>query len=972
MTTDTLDFLPGNLVRARGREWVVQADTHQGDAGSLLRLRPLGGADEDIISLIPELEFDPVTPATFAWPNPEQTGNHAAALLLRDALRLKLRAGGGPFRSFGNIAVEPRAYQLVPLLMALRLSTVRLLIADDVGIGKTIEAGLIVRELMDRGEVARVAVLCPPHLVEQWQSELQERFNLQAIALTSNSAARIERDLPHGVGLFDQHPVVVVSLDYIKSERHREHFLSIAPECIIVDEAHTCASSGAGKQLRFELLQRLAQDDTRHLILLTATPHSGDEAAFYNLLSLLDPAFLNLQTRTSANDPLRQQLARHFVQRRRKDIIEWQAETDDGRGFARRMKTELTYQLSGDWGAFFDAVQTYCRDIAERAESAESSQPGSARLVWYATLALLRCVASSPAAAARALTTRLEGKTVGMGSVEEADLLPDERLHDGQADDLSSNDLEPAGQLDAAHDALQDATHLKHLIAEAQRLSGKAGDPKLAALITHMEGLLQDGFAPVVFCRYVASAHYVAAELKKHFPKVLVDVVTGELSPEERRDRIESMGEAGEASPAGRILVATDCLSEGINLQHLFTAVVHYDLAWNPTRHEQREGRVDRFGQQAPEVRCTMLYGQDNPVDGFVLNVILRKGEAIQKELGVLVPMPEDRQRINQALVKAALMKRERKGASPQLGFDFADAEQLLAPLQTQWTDALEKAKANRTVFAQRRIRPDEVLPEWQKQQTALGSSADVQRFVQSACARLGAPLEAPPARSSHTRHRLHTQHLPEALRQRLADEGLVPEGATRAAHTTLVLDFAELHRSHPLVTVLADHLLENALQSPPDASTTSAAAITARCAATITDAVDVVTTVVLLRLRHQLGYVRRRQPFQMMAEETVALAVKGRSNPEWLSDDSTAKLLECLPSANLPPEAQAREVAQALAFLAAHPERLQALAHERAQALLADHRRVREAARDVGQYSVSPCLPVDVIGVYVLLPDAL
>ena len=962
MTTDTLDYLPGNLVRARGREWVVQADTHQGDGGSLLRLRPLGGADEDIITLIPELEFEPVTPATFAWPNPEQAGNHAAALLLRDALRLKLRAGGGPFRSFGNIAVEPRAYQLVPLLMALRLTTVRLLIADDVGIGKTIEAGLIARELIDRGEVTRLAVLCPPHLVEQWQSELHNRFNLQAVALTSASASRIERDLPHGVGLFDQHPIVVVSLDYIKSERHREHFLSIAPECIIVDEAHTCASSGAGKQLRFELLQRLAKDTERHLLLLTATPHSGDEAAFYNLLSLLDPAFVGLQSRTSADDPLRQQLARHFVQRRRKDIVEWQAETHDGRGFARRMKTELTYKLTGDWGAFFDAVQTYCREMAE---SVEQTQQGSARLIWYATLALLRCVASSPAAAVKALTTRLEGKTAGLNSADDDDLLEDDRLHDGAADDLHGNDLEPAGQLDDAHTALQDAARLQALIAEAQRLSGKAGDPKLAALIAHMEGLVKDGYAPVVFCRYVATAHYVAAELKKHFPKVLVDVVTGELSPEERRAKVEGM-EEGEGAQA-RILVATDCLSEGINLQHLFTAVVHYDLAWNPTRHEQREGRVDRFGQQAPEVRCTMLYGQDNPVDGFVLNVILRKGEAIQKELGVLVPMPEDKQRINQALIKAALMKREnRRSAQAQLGFDFEEAEALLAPLQTQWTDALEKAKANRTVFAQRRIRPDEVLPEWQKQQAALGSSADVQRFVQSACARLGAPLEA----ARRQTHRLHTQHLPEALRQRLADEGLVPEGATRAAHTTLVLDFAELHRSHPLVSVLADHLLENALQSGEDAP--AAASITARCAATITDAVDVVTTVVLLRLRHQLGYVRRRQPYQMMAEETVALAVKGRSNPEWLSDDTTAQLLECVPTANLPQGAMAREVAQALQFLAQHPQQLNALAQARAQTLLADHRRVREAARDVGQYSVAPCLPVDVMGVYVLLPDAL
>ncbi|HPB76861.1 MAG TPA: SNF2-related protein, partial [Chromatiaceae bacterium] len=211
MTDLQYRFNPGSLIQARGREWVVQT----GSDRDWLRLRPLGGSDEDAIELIPELELVPVAPASFPWPDPTQAGNHAAALLLRDALRLKLRAGAGPFRSFGNIAVEPRAYQLVPLLMALRLDTIRLLIADDVGIGKTIEAGLIVRELMDRGEVRRLAVLCPPHLVEQWESELERRFNLPAVALTAASASRIERDLPHGVSLFDHHPVIVVSLDYI-------------------------------------------------------------------------------------------------------------------------------------------------------------------------------------------------------------------------------------------------------------------------------------------------------------------------------------------------------------------------------------------------------------------------------------------------------------------------------------------------------------------------------------------------------------------------------------------------------------------------------------------------------------------------------------------------------------------------------------------------------------------------------------
>lgn len=943
MSLPTSDFLPGNLVRARGREWVVQSDGRETGTRSALRLRPLGGSDDDVVTLVPELEFSAVEPATFAPPDPNQAGNHAAALLLRDALRLKLRAGAGPFRCFGNIAVEPRAYQLVPLLMALRLATVRLLIGDDVGIGKTIEAGLIVRELMDRGEVSRVAVLCPPHLVEQWQGELQQRFNLPAVALTAASASRIERQLPQSVRLFDHHPVVVVSLDYIKSEKHREHFLSIAPECIVVDEAHTCASSGAGKQLRFELLQRLAADATRHLLLLTATPHSGDEVAFFNLLSLLNPEFRALQHRTSANDPLRHQLARHFVQRRRKDIVEWQVETQDGHGFARRMKSELTYGLTGTWGTFFDAVQTYCRELAESVERTGSD--GSSRLIWYATLALLRCVASSPAAAAKALGTRLEGQLATEDDEVDAEI---NDLHDGDPEDLTSLDLEPATQLQTQ----AGAHRLQALIADAKRLSGASGDPKLAALVSHIGSLLKDGFAPVVFCRYVATAQYVAAELKKHFPSTLIEAVTGELAPDERRERVDRMGD--DDCSNGRVLVATDCLSEGINLQHLFTAVVHYDLAWNPTRHEQREGRVDRYGQRAREVRCTMLYGQDNPVDGFVLNVILRKGEAIQKELGVLVPMPEDRQRINQALIKAALMKRS-PGQSPQIGFDFGDAEQILAPLQSQWQDALEKAKANRTVFAQRRIQPDDVMPEWHKQQEALGSNDDVQRFMLSACARLNAPLER-----HRDLHRLHTQHLPEALRLRLIDESLVPD----RAHKTLTLNLADLHRSHPLVSVLAEYLIETALQGE--------SVIAARCAVTVTGAVDAVTTIVLLRLRHHLAYQRRRQPFQMLAEECVALAIEGRQEPKWLTGPGAAGLLECPPTGNLPREVVQREVNQALAFLQQNRPRLDALAHERANALLADHQRVRQAVRDtIGHHSVHPCLPVDVVGVYVLLPDA-
>src|SRR5690606_23187696 len=253
----------------------------------------------------------------------------------------------------------------------------------------------------------------------------------------------------------------------------------------------------------------------------------------------------------------------------------------------------------------------------------------------------------------RALKTRL------VGTVEEMEALADEeRIQDGEGTELTTNDLEPPA-------GLEEAGLLNTLIDQARSLSGQKGDPKLKALSDHLAELLADGFKPVVFCRYLATAHYVAAHLKERFKSATIDAVTGELTPEERELRVEELTQAEQP-----ILVATDCLSEGINLQEGFSAVVHYDLASNPTRHEQREGRLDRFGQKSKEVRCTMLYGQDNPVDGFVLNVILRKAEKIKRELGVLVPLPQDTERINHAMIKAALLKRHR-GADAQMELGF-------------------------------------------------------------------------------------------------------------------------------------------------------------------------------------------------------------------------------------------------------------------------------------------------------------
>src|SRR5574344_1074515 len=211
MSTEVEQYKPGTLVTVRNREWVVQPSENP----KWLTLRPLGGSDKDIQIILPELERTPVASATFPLPDKNSPGPYCSAVLLRDALRLKLRNGAGPFRSFGHIAVELRAYQLVPLLMALNQETVRLLIADDVGIGKTIEAGLILRELIDRGEVQRFSILCPPHLVDQWKQELSEHFHIEAVAVSGSTAARLERTIPAGESIFQNYKYTIVSLDYL-------------------------------------------------------------------------------------------------------------------------------------------------------------------------------------------------------------------------------------------------------------------------------------------------------------------------------------------------------------------------------------------------------------------------------------------------------------------------------------------------------------------------------------------------------------------------------------------------------------------------------------------------------------------------------------------------------------------------------------------------------------------------------------
>ncbi len=959
LTAGPAEYRPGSLVTARGREWVVLP----GDSGAeLLRLRPLGGAEDDATLIYLPLEPNPPRPANFPPPDPEKTGAQAAALLLRDALRLKLRAGAGPFRSFGNIAVEPRAYQLVPLLMALKMETVRLLIADDVGIGKTIEAGLIVRELLDRGEIRRVAVLCPPHLCDQWQEELAAKFGIQSEIVRTGTASRLERGLPQGQSIFDVHPFTVVSLDYIKSDRRRDEFVRACPEFVIIEEAHASVGTGAEtKNQRLALLRALAERAERHMLFLTATPHSGDESAFHNLLGLINPEFRALQGMSDGpvRQRLRERLAGHFVQRRRADIAEWR---DAGSVFPDRETKEVTYELSGEWGRLFDEVLDYARTMIRRAEGQSALRQ---RMSWWAALALLRCVSSSPASAVVALTTRLrviEGAADGE-QIAALDERGAEAVFDGSsADSLSSEETAPAGLIDDAGANPEDAAALRSLLNRATALRGPERDPKLRLLITQVKTLLAEGFRPVIFCRFIQTAHYVGEHLRAALSDAnhLVAVITGELANEDRRARIDALGEESESRIP--VLVATDCLSEGINLQALFSAVLHYDLSWNPTRHEQREGRVDRFGQPEKVVRALMLYGANNPVDGAVLKVIVRKAERIRRELGVSVPVPTDTNKVTEAILQTVLLHTGRVAAGLKQGtFDFGPAE---ADLDAAWESAKENARQSRTIFNQRSLKPEEVLPEWQKAVAVLGGEEDVRRFVSAACERLRAPLQ----RLGENRFRLPTEHLPSQVIEHIESAGLSAKSIRITFRHPAPAGFEAIHRTHPLVAALADHIAERALaEDVPD--------LAARCGAIVTHAVTRRTTILLLRLRSQIGLDERdgtrwQRVRTLLSEEAVAIALAGGDPPVLLEDIDALGLMAAEPARNMDPGERAYEVTDSLDDLPRVLAAIEALANTRAEALLADHLRVRDASAARGiRPTVEACLPADVIGIFVLVP---
>jgi superfamily II DNA or RNA helicase len=947
---------PGKLVSLRGRDWIVLPS----DDKDLLIVKPLGGSEDEITGIYLPLgvETDQPIDATFAPPGAADLGDISTARLLYDAARLAFRNGAGPFRALAKLSFRPRAYQMVPLIMALRQDAVRLLIADDVGVGKTVEALLIVRELLERRLLKRFAVVCLPHLCEQWQAEIQAKLDLEAVIIRSNTQARLDRQIQGDTSVYDYYPYQVISIDFIKADTRREVFIEQCPELMIVDEAHTCArpsGASASQQQRYHLVSDIARKPGQQLILLTATPHSGKPAEFHSLLGLLQPDFETLDL-PSATQAQRRELARFFVQRKRADVEKWMGEDTP---FPEREAFEWPYDLSTGYARFFDDILDFARKLIVP----DPMRSGQQRVRYWTALALLRGVMSSPAAGIEMLNTRLASLASGVGD----DAVP-VTASAGESEDNPVRDTEfgfegdnTPTQVIERHDwTSYQRQQLRHFAQQLEHLRTFKEDQKLASAELTLEDWLTSGFNPVVFCRYIATANYVGEQLtpmlKKKFPKLDLQVVTSELPDDLRKQRIEDMGKA----PL-RVLIATDCLSEGINLQDHFTGVLHYDLPWNPNRLEQREGRVDRFGQMAPTVKACLLYGADNPIDGIVLDVLLRKVREIKRATGINVPFPEDSQSIIDTITQALLLNPQRRiqkqRHKQQLEFDFGDfAEAVTAKANvTRMVDeAAEREKASRSIFAQNAIKAQEIEDDLRDVDEAIGDPRAVEDFVTATLNNVLGVQVMKDARG----YRIVMGNLPPQLRDLLPGGDLVPV----SFHSPTPEGYYYLGRNHRFVEQLCQLVMANTLARVDKRA--------ARAAVIRTRQVAMKTTLLLLRCRNVIE--QGKGGHQIVAEEMLLWGWRGTPQQKELLTHAQAKTLlaEVRASSELSPQARASFLENELKLLRNLQPEFDAVAEQQSTKLVAAHERF-SALMDRQRFQVVyPVLPMDLLGVYILLPE--
>ena len=698
--------------------------------------------------------------------------------LVSEALRIHLAHLFDPALAVHTSLVEPLPHQITAVYEAmLPRQPLRFLLADDPGAGKTIMTGLLMKELIARGDLQRCLVVCPGSLAEQWQDELYRRFHLGFEILTNDKLAAARTG-----NWFLETDFAIARLDKLARDAALQEKLQ-APDCrwdlVVCDEAHKMSATFTGGEVRYTKRYHLGQllgGLTRHFLLLTATPHNGKEEDFQLFMALLDGDRFEGRFRDGVHVADVSDLMRRMVKER---LLTFEGTPL----FPERVAHTIPYRLSDEEAHLYNEVSNYVREEFNRAEALENNQRAGA--VGFALTLLQRRLASSPEAIYQSLRRRRErlesrlrelellrrgGQAVariGLSRDIELDADEFEDLEDAPADEQEQAAEEILDQATAARTIAELKTEigtLRHVEQLALRVRRSGTDAKwrqLAGLLGEI--LPSDGTAPstaqagpaqklVIFTEHRDTLAYLRGRIGTVLGREqAIVVIHGGLGREER----SKAQEAFRHDPGVQILLATDAAGEGINLQRAHL-MVNYDLPWNPNRLEQRFGRIHRIGQT--EVCHLWNLVAEETREGDVYRRLLEKLEQAREALGGQVFDVLGKLQFSGRPLRDLLLEAIRYGEQPEVRarlttvLDAAlDREKLQELLEDQALapDAMDATRVQRVREEMERAAARRLQPHY------------IESFFHAAFARLGGSLRQREPR------RYEITHVPGAVRSR-------------------------------------------------------------------------------------------------------------------------------------------------------------------------------------------------------------
>ncbi|WJG26798.1 DEAD/DEAH box helicase [Vibrio furnissii] len=592
MAYDQVNYAPGMRIVIRDAEWVIQKVDNSSDGGHLITCEGISelvrGREGRFLTTL-EDEIEILDPKNTKLVEDDSSGYNASKLYIESMLRQRVPTDE-KIHLGHKAAMDPLPFQLDPIKMVLKQPRHRILIADSVGLGKTLEAGILVSELIRRGQGKRILVLAVKSMLTQFQKEFWSRFSIPLTRLDSTGIQQVRNRIPTNHNPFHYYDKAIISIDTLKQDVEYRHYLETAYwDIIVIDEAHNVAERGSHSQ-RSKLAKLLSRrSDT--LVMLSATPHDGKAESFASLMNMLDATAIANTSEYSYDDFKDKNLV---VRRFKKDVKDQMVGE-----FPERNIDRVYAQAS------LEEEEVYRRLIESSLRSLDTGKKG-AKLF---KVTLEKALFSSPIACLSTVENRIK---------------------------KLDKKLEQTGDSDFQ----EDINELEHL-ASALRNVDKHSFSKYQQLLTTMQNDLkwkksQSDDRLVIFTESIKTLDFLYQNLQEDF-KLSNDAIAqlhGGMSDTEIMEVVENFGKE---SSKLRLLVCSDVASEGINLHHLSHKMIHFDVPWSLMVFQQRNGRIDRYGQKhQPEIRYLLTQSENQRIHGDtrVLEVLIDKDEQAQKNIG--------------------------------------------------------------------------------------------------------------------------------------------------------------------------------------------------------------------------------------------------------------------------------------------------------------------------------------------------